>query len=209
MLEGKLLLILDKLILGIMLAAPIGPVSVEMIRRGINKGFMAAFSIRLGGAIGNFLCLVGAYFGLSQIMKYPVLINSLGLIGAGLLIYMGVTSILKKALDLDLEDRGNLNNGLTWGFYLAIANPVSLVFWPGVFAAGLDQSIGITFYGFLENLFIIVGVLIWGGGLSLLLGFGHKYLNKKVITMINRISGVAMIFFGCKYLWVIGQRLFA
>ena len=207
MIETKLLLLSNKLILGLMLAAPIGPVSVEMIRRGLRAGFLSAFSIRLGGAIGNTLCLVGTYFGLSHIMGYPMLVNALGLAGAGLLIYMGLSAFLKKIDTVDLESESNVKNGLTFGLYLSVANPVALVFWPGLFAADLDPTSPLTMLGFTENLLIIAGVLLWGAGLSIVLDYGSRFINHKNILIINKISGLCMMYFGLKYLLEIGERL--
>ena len=157
------------------LAAPIGPVSVEMIKRGLRHGFLAAFSVRLGGALGNSLCLLAAYYGLSFLISYPFLFNGVGIIGALLLIYMGYKSLKKTADDLSFDETTNMTNGIRWGLYLAIANPFAFIFWTGIFAATLDSNQAIDHRVFFENLLIIVGVLIWGACLSTVLGFGHRF----------------------------------
>ncbi len=192
-------LVLEKLILGITLAAPIGPVSVEMIKRGLRHGFLSAFSVRLGGALGNTLCLVATYYGLSHLLSYDWLLNGLGLLGAVLLIYMGFKTVMKGLKDLDLDAPVNVSNGLTWGFYLAIANPVAFVFWPGLFAATLDPVVGITLGGFVLNLFIVLGVLMWGLGLSSILAIGHQKLDKRIIVVLSKLAGIIMIYFGISY----------
>ncbi len=198
----------QKLLLGVTLAAPIGPVSVEMIKRGLRHGFLSAFSVRLGGALGNILCLMGAYFGLSQLFSHAWLLNTLGGIGALLLLYMGYMGFKKGIKDLDLDADIDVQNGLGWGFYLAIANPVALVFWPGIFAATMDPEVGVTLSGFFLNLFIILGVLLWGGGLSAALAFAHHKFTKNVIVRISQVAGLAMIYFGLTYLYTVAQRLF-
>ncbi|HBN22313.1 MAG TPA: hypothetical protein DD412_03655 [Holosporales bacterium] len=200
-------LILKKLILGMTLAAPIGPVSVEMIKRGLRHGFFSAFSVRLGGAIGNSLCLLAAYYGLSFLISYPFLFNGLGIVGALLLIYMGYKSLQKTADDLSFDETTNMANGLRWGLYLAIANPFAFIFWTGIFAATLESTQAVDHRVFFENLLIIVGVLIWGAGLSTVLGFGHRFLNKKVIVRLSQLAALFMFYFGLKYLWVICCRL--
>jgi L-lysine exporter family protein LysE/ArgO len=209
LLDTKLLLLLNKVVLGITLAAPIGPVSLEMIRRGLRHGFLAAFSVRLGGALGNTLCLVGAYYGLSQVACLPILIQVLGFLGAGLLIYMGYSTIRKDLSHLaeDISSQENPKNGILWGLYLSIANPYALFFWPGLFAAEMQECIIPTFFGLMENMLIVAGVLLWGGGLSLILAFGKKILNLKTITLISKLSGFIMIGFGLRYIWVIVERL--
>ncbi len=200
-------LIVDKLLLGVTLAAPIGPVSIEMIKRGLRHGFLSAFSVRLGGAFGNFICLLAAYYGLAPLLAYPQVLNFFGLIGSALLIYMGVKTLRKGMDDLDLEGDIALQKGMRWGLYLAIANPVAFVFWPSIFAASLDPTAGVTRLGLFQNGFIIIGVLLWGGALSAVLAYGHTHLSKKVIVRISQISALFMFYFGLKYLWVIGRRL--
>ncbi len=205
--SSKFLLIFEKLMLGVTLAAPIGPVSIEMIKRGLSNGFWSAFSIRLGGAIGNTLCLIGTYLGLSQIMGHHHVMNTLGLLGAVLLLYMGISTFRKSATVIDLSTPAiKKHNGLLWGFYLSVVNPVALVFWPGVFAASMGSVDTISLSGFLLNLFVIAGVLIWGAGLSLTLAFGNHILNKKAINNLTKIAALLMICYGFKYAYCVYIR---
>jgi threonine/homoserine/homoserine lactone efflux protein len=201
---NKFLIIFEKLGLGITLAAPIGPVSIEMIKRGLRNGFWASFNIRLGAAIGNTLCLIGTYLGLSQIMGNSKIMTILGLFGAILLLYMGITTFRKSATVIDLSiPTANTKNGLMCGFYLSIISPVALVFWPGIFAASMGSADTINLTNFLLNLFIIVGVLIWGVGLSLVLSFCRNILNKKFINILTKIAALLMIFYGLKYAYCV------
>lgn len=88
-------IIVTKIILGISLAAPIGPVNAEMIKRGLSTGFWGSFNVRLGGAIANIILLLLAYFGLGSIIKYPKVIFTISIIGVIALIYLGVKNIFK------------------------------------------------------------------------------------------------------------------
>ncbi len=203
----KLMLISEKLLLGITLAAPIGPVSVEMIRRGLKNGFWSAFSVRLGGAIGNAFSLLATYFGLAQIMSYPLIINTLGLFGACLLFYMGISTLSTQTVMIDFSKNSQVKNGLIWGVYLAIVNPIALVFWPSIFTASLNENTKINIFGLIENSFIILGVLLWGAGLSLLLEFGRHFLKQTAIYVVNKISGVLMLVFSFKYGCKVFMRL--
>lgn len=200
MLTVNALSYLEKIVLGVTLAAPIGPVSVEMIKRGLAKGFWAAFSIRLGGAIGNTLCLLGTCFGLMHIMKYPFLLNTLGVMGAIFLIYMGICSFVKKNNQVDLEQGKKISNGIYLGIYLSIANPVALVFWPGIFAATMQNVKSINFSSFAESMLIVAGVLLWGFALSLALEAGNRFCNQRTIKIVTQISAAIMIWFGIKYI---------
>lgn len=200
-------MILEKIILGVSLAAPIGPVSAEMIKRGLKNGFWAAFNIRIGGAIGNSVCLIAAFFGLSALTQYKMAFSLIGLTGAVLLFYMGITTILKTFKEINLESKDNiqnravssdwLSNSLVLGFILAVANPIAIAFWLGIGAAGLNSTLEI--FGFLQNFLIIAGVLLWGGVLSLSLEFGRRLVTDTALKVITFISGTILLYFGCKY----------
>lgn len=208
-------MILEKIILGVSLAAPIGPVSAEMIKRGLKDGFWAAFNIRLGGAIGNSVCLIAAFFGLSALAQYKVAFNIVGVVGALLLLYMGVMTIKKvfKTMTLDSQDSEEfLSNSLVLGFVLAIANPIAIAFWLGIGAAGLNSSNSqgaIELASFVQNFLIIAGVLLWGLALSLSLEFGRRIVTPRLLNTVTFISGTILLYFGCKYGFNGAQNLLA
>ena len=196
---------LDKILLGITLAAPIGPVSIEMIKRGLKDGFWAAFNIRIGGAIGNTLCLVLAYFGLAALQNYQWVFVTLGLLGSILLLYMGLTTMKKvfKPIQIDLssspELKKPLRESLFLGLMLALFNPVAVVFWLSIFANDLDPTQPVHWKHLLLNMQIILGVLLWGASLSLVLEFGRRGLSTRMIKAVTFGAGLMLLYFGGKY----------
>lgn len=190
---------LDKVLLGITLAAPIGPVSLEIIRRGLSKGFLAAFLVVIGAVIGDGLCLSAAYFGLSSLTKYSMVMDLMGLLGATFLLYLGFSSIKDRHKEIHF-DNSSMHVGaaksILLGFALAVVNPLSLVFWISVFAASTAGMENITF---LPNSLILLGVLIWSITLCTVLTFSKNLLNKKVISTIITLSSFMLIFYGMKY----------
>ncbi len=203
-------MILENILLGISLAAPIGPVSIEMINRGLKKGFWAAFIIRLGGCIGNILCLILAHFCLSSLLVYPLIINLISVTGAVFLIYMGFKNFLKKELNLIASNKLISmveKNGLLVGFILSLANPVSIVFWLGIFAATINTPDAES-SNFGLSLFIIIGVLIWGAFLSGVLALGNRFLKPPIILVITKIAGLVLVAFGIKYCWLSISKIF-
>ncbi len=202
-------MILQKLLLGITLAAPIGPVSVEMIKRGLQGGFWAAFNIRLGGAIGNTLCLLAAFWGLNAIQDQTHILILLGLLGSLLLVYMGGTNLLKgmkpikldKSFEKNKSDKSSktLLKSLTFGFMLAIFNPVAVVFWLTIFANDVPLEDSLSLTDLFNNFFIIGGVLLWGATLSLLLEFGRRAVNPALFKWVTVGSGAVLLYFGFKY----------
>lgn len=200
-------MLLQKIILGITLAAPIGPVSIEMIKRGLNKGFFGAFVVRLGGAIGNTLCLIAAYFGASLLMTSHIKMGLCSIAGAIVLFYLGIKALLDKRAHLyhiNTNQAENpdykLSNGLLTGFILSIANPIGIVFWLTIFAVPSDlPNETAVWLGLLQNFAVIAGVLIWGGILSGFLEVGKRFVSPKWIKGITKIAGIMLLYFGLKY----------
>lgn len=190
---------LEKIILGVTLAAPIGPVSIEMIRRGLQNGFWSAMNIRIGSTMGHIVCLCVAYYALSAFQVNQRAIGFLAILGSVFLIYMGIKNIV-SAVELDTPQPETITSSLIsslWlGFVLAFVNPVSVVFWVGVFATSMIHAAST---GFISNLLIMVGVLMWGVLLCTVLTFSKKVFPKGLIKIIAFFANIAMIVFGVKY----------
>ncbi len=205
-------IILTKILLGVSLAAPIGPVNAEMIKRGLVSGFWGAFSVRLGGAIANSVCLLIAYFGLGQLMQHPITLFSVSCIGEIVLIYMGITTIIKASSRnfMTIVKANNGSNptkhysnksGLLIGLTLAFTSPIGIMFWLSTFTASIQQNTSshLNITDLLINFFIIAGVLLWGAFVSLILHFGSKIIDNKKLRIVSTLSGLILIYFGVKF----------
>ena len=189
--------ILNKILLGVTLAAPIGPVSLEMIQRGLKSGFLSAFVVRLGAAVGNLLCLLVSYYSIVQLNKNHFVITGLSIIASLLLIHRAYICVTSKIESLTLDSGKTGSNGILTGLYLSIANPIAFIFWSGIMA---NSSSGFN-TGLAFNLLIILGVLIWGVIFSLFLSVGRNYITREILLYVNRIAGVVMMYYGIKFLW--------
>ena len=189
--------IINRILLGVTLAAPIGPVSIEMIQRGLRGGFLPAFVVRAGAAVGNLLCLLVSYYGILQLNKNQFFITGLSVAASLLLIQRGFSYVASNKKVMDLQTTETNNNGILVGLYLSIANPIAFVFWSGIMANSANSlDNGLAF-----NLLIIVGVLVWGLVFSLILSFGRSYVNTRTLLYVNKVAGLIMLYYGIKFLW--------
>ena len=62
--------IIQQIVLGISLAAPVGPINIEMLKRGIERGFWHAWVVGIGGMTADVLFMLLIYFGLSSVFMY-------------------------------------------------------------------------------------------------------------------------------------------
>lgn len=199
-------MIYEKIMLGLSLSAPFGPLSAEAMRRGLNGGFMPVFQTRFGGAIGNVACLILAYFCLSFLQENPVYGSSAGFIGSIMLLLLGYNN-LRQARKTKGETKENklammFSNCLLVGFILAVANPFGIAWWFSVFTTSMvnetSQAANQSIQSFAPNLYVIVGVLIWVVTFSSIVAFAHKLFSKKTIYWINILAGIGLMYYGVK-----------
>lgn len=195
-------MIYDKVLLGVSFAAPIGPVTAEALRRGLLGGFKPAFRVKMGAAIGDTIFLVVAYYGISAILQYTTLCSYLSLFGSVLLLYIGYKNILKSIYPQPnpqvLQD--SLRGGMWLGMGIALTNPFALAWWLSVFASLLaEANYNSSFAGLMENMYIIVGILIWDVIFCTLLAGGKRIINGFFIKIITGGAGLALCYFGSKF----------
>jgi threonine/homoserine/homoserine lactone efflux protein len=75
------LVMIQQIILGVSLAAPVGPINIEMVKRGIEKGFWHAWLVGLGGMTADIFFMMIIYCGLSSFFMYTYVQLSMYCIG--------------------------------------------------------------------------------------------------------------------------------
>ncbi|MEN6623530.1 MAG: LysE family transporter [Smithella sp.] len=193
--------ILQNILLGLTLAAPIGPVNLEMIKRGLNSGFKQAFLTGVGASSADTTYLIVIYFGLTAFLNLAFMKIILGFGGSIILIYLGIMSA--KGFFYKNENQGNtkqtlFKNSFLTGYVLAISSPMTIVWWTGVFGALLaTQTHTVTrLSAFFSCMSILSGCFLWAFCLATVLHFGKKYINKKSTGIISLIAGLFLVGFG-------------
>lgn len=192
--------IIQNLVLGISLAAPIGPSTIAIIQRGLKYGAFQAFLVTLGVALADLIHLSIVYFGLSSFINLIILRRLLGLLGLIVLTYFGYKSIKEgsKKIDFKINEVKKTKNAFVTGFLINISNPIAILWWIGVFGSSLSASItqASKVYILLSTLVIIAGIILWFTFMSICLHFGRKLINEKSMRYISIIGGIMLILFG-------------
>ena len=84
------------------------------------------------------------------------------------------------------------------GLALAIFNPFGIVWWISIYATS-TQGDATSLSAYLENLFIIVGVLIWIVIFSVIVSTIRKTCPMKFLIFISKISSLFLIGYGLYY----------
>jgi threonine/homoserine/homoserine lactone efflux protein len=192
----NLSLFLRAFLIGISIAAPVGPIGVLCIRRTLSNGKLAGFLSGMGAATADMVYGAIAAFGLTVLTNLLVK-NAfwLQLIGGLFLLYLGIKTFLEKPADRAAQAKqGGYFSMYLSTFFLTITNPITILSFAAIFAGTMiGRNIG-------SPLMMVAGVFAGSASWWLALSFGIGLMRDRVnqihMTWINRISGMIIILFG-------------
>lgn len=185
-------------ILGLSIAAPVGPVAVLCINRTLAKGYSAGLATGLGAAIADVIYGIMAGLGLTAISQFLLKYSSpIQLIGVIYLAYLGISTLLSKPSGKIEKgsDKGLLGD-FTSGFILTLSIPIIVLGYVAIFAS---LGIGTTTRSYTPVILFILGEFIGSGGWWLILSTITNAFRSKItldkLAVANFISGLIILGF--------------
>ena len=196
-------LVLAGIGIGVLMAAPIGPVNVLVIQRTVARGFWGGLAAGLGAVVGDGLLAAIAAFSVTAISD--AMYSNAGwikLVGGFLLVAFGVALLFTRpALTIPVGQKSHLleHTGIIpQTFFLTVTNPGAILGMAAMIG-GLGSLIG-GLNTYLEALLLVLAVmggsLVWWLGLSELIATIRHKLTEGRLKLINRIAGTVLIAFG-------------
>ena len=196
-------LVLAGLGIGVLMAAPIGPVNVLVIQRAVSRGFWGGLAAGLGAVLGDgVLAAIGA-FSIAAISDVLIAYgDSIQVVGGLLLLAFGLALLLcRPVLMTPVDERSHLleHTGIIpQTFILTVTNP-GAVLGMAAMIGGLGSLIG-GLNTNLEALILVAsimgGSLLWWLGLSELIATIRHKLTENRLNVINRVAGFILFAFG-------------
>ncbi|AJY73740.1 LysE family translocator [Paenibacillus beijingensis] len=194
-----MLILLKGILIGLSIAAPVGPIGVLCIKRTLNQGRLFGFVSGLGAASADALYGLIAAVGFNVITE--LLIGQqmwIRLFGGLFLCYLGYQAMKTNTKTNDSGDvkrMDRLTAAYVTTFFLTMTNPLTILSFLGVFA-GIGTSGTMTLSSFQMVIGIFIGSMIWWLFLSIVTGTVRQMLNANAMRWINRLSGIVLIVFG-------------
>lgn len=189
------------ILLGVSLAAPIGPVNAAQLDTGIKNGFFHAWIFGIGALIADVLYMMMVFFGIGQIIEFPLVKIILWSFGCFVLTYTGVESLLslhKIELDLRFGKKLQLKRSFASGFFMSLLNPVTILFWLGIYGSVLAEAT-VTFSEnqiLINSVAIIGGIILWDTIMATISSGARNVLSTKLLKVISIVSSLSIIGFG-------------
>jgi len=172
-----------------------GPSMALIIRNSIKYGRVSGILSSVGHAIG-----VGIYATVSVVGLQIILINNIFLFntiqfcGSVFLLVLGILFLRDTGQKLSIQDKQKSVNSFMQGFAISILNPKILIW----FAAIFSQFIEISSTNFVKFTMVLIASSIdglWYIILTIIVtGFGLKQFLENNANIIQKISGIVLIF---------------
>jgi len=186
-------------LVGLAIAAPVGPIGVLCIRRTLALGLLCGLASGLGAALADALYGAVAGFGLKAVSNTLQAQGFwLRLVGGGFLIYIGVRTCLAKPKDAQSEPGiAGLAASFISTFLLTLSNPMTILAFAAIYSSG-QLELAAADYGATGVLVagVFTGSLLWWLFLCFSLNLFRSLVTRTVLIWINRLSGALIAGFG-------------
>ena len=197
----ELLLFCKSMLLGLAVAAPLGPIGVLCINRALERGFWAGVAGGLGTALADAIYACLAAIGFSALTAtLTTLAPWLKLAGGLFMLWLGCKSLRPNPRRAAAPARTNeikeLSGTIASTFLLTLTNPVTIFSFAALFA-----GLGVTDTpGAINALAVVAGVflgsLLWWFLLSGGVVLAQRRLPEGLSLCVSRMSGVILMGFG-------------
>jgi threonine/homoserine/homoserine lactone efflux protein len=186
------------LIIGLTIAAAVGPITLLVIRRTIDHGGLYGFASGLGVATADATYAGVAAFGLTAITSLLVSGHVLlGIVGGAVIAFMGYRTMISRPTGPAPDaERPGMVGAFASIYALTMTNPLTIVLYAGVFA-GIGLVAGSSFAdAAVITLAAWLGSTLWWVILCSVVAWVRGRVSTRAMLWVNRISGAALVVFG-------------
>jgi threonine/homoserine/homoserine lactone efflux protein len=194
-----MLFLIQGIVLGLSIAAPVGPIGVLCIRRTLTNGMLIGFISGLGAATADATYGFIAAIGISAVSAFFLDHQSyLRLVGGMFLLYLGYTTFKSMPAEAAANASGEgLIGAYASTLFLTLTNPLTIMSFAAVFAGLGVSAIG---ENSISSFFLVIGVflgsMLWWLILSGMVNVLRHNFDHKRLKLVNQLSGLIITGFG-------------
>lgn len=196
--EVDAFLFLKAALIGLSIAAPVGPIGLLCIQRTLAHGARVGFVSGLGAALADGVYGAIGAFGLAAITRFFVTLASpLAFCGAVFLGWMGVRLVraAPAVAATSLPEAVGIWRAFASVFVLTLANPMTIVSFIAVFATLGGDVAGTRSAAVIMVLGVLAGSALWWLTLALAVSAIRHRVGARALQAINRTAGLFLLGF--------------
>lgn len=201
--SGKImdyLLFIQAAIIGLSIAAPVGPIGVLCMQRTLQNGVKVGLACGLGAATADGIYGAIGVFGLTAVIQlFTSLAKPMAVCGGGFLLWMGFRLLTTK----EVADKAAVlafGSGIVSAFIstmlLTLANPMTILSFVAVFSA-LSGAVVVDGGAAATMVFgVFAGSSLWWLMLSMAVSVVRHKIDGKALRGISKAAGLVLVLFG-------------
>ncbi len=186
-----------------------GAVSAAVVTEGARRGFRVGPLISTGHALMELLMVGALALGMGQVLRYPLLVAGIGILGGLFLLWMGGSlgwGALRREFRLPQpgESGGFQTHRSLIGLGIAttVSNPFWYLWWIGVgggYVVATQQDGLVALSAF--YLGHIAADYAWNTFLASVVSSGRRWLSDRMYQGLLVVCGLFLIYTGLRFVW--------
>lgn len=188
------------MIIGLSIAAPVGPMGVMCIQRSLSGGIRGGMAVGLGVAVADAIYGAIAGFGLTMISGFLLDHQAwFKIVGGLILLWVGMKTLRQPTAlpgTVDQPKPGKLSGDFAASFILGLTNPATIVFFMAVFTAFSSEGLHFDSRG---AVVLVLGVFLGSTGWWAFLSTASTRMRNRLtrrLPLVSKVSGGVIAAFG-------------
>lgn len=189
---------------GLLYCLPVSAVNVEIIRRGLTDGFIAALMVSLGAIVGDVVWLSIAVGGAELIMARLPLRVAMGAAGTVLLLWLAWSAYRHSRGEPELSPAALASHARAFGIgaLLCLASPFAVVVLLAVIGSvGAAYGRGSPLTRLTLYAGILGGAVVYGFVVSGLCAWGRRFVTRRTLRLVDVGAGWIFAALGLYLAW--------
>ena len=185
--------------LGFLVALQLGPVSLYQIKTTLRNGLAVGLAFAAGIALVDLAYAALGAVGVAPLLTVGPLETILGLLGAAVLVFLGVRT-LRSAFRVRLGEPAaamSARRGFAVALSMTAANPLTIASWAAIFSAASAAGAASTLEGaVLLVLGVGLGSATWDVSLATATALVGRFVGDRFLRAVDLVAGVGLVCFG-------------
>lgn len=186
---------------GMLLQLAIGPMCLMVFNTSASKGFSSGFAIVAAITLIDALYIALSGCGITVLLKRKKTNKSIKLLGCMILLLYGIQTILNVfnasiLPEVKLFENIKSGNLFLQGLIITASNPLTIVFWSGVFSSQVAEYNIKKLQLFLFAEGCVLSTLVFLTVIAVLGQAAGAFLPDRIIQGLNILVGLFLIYYG-------------
>jgi threonine/homoserine/homoserine lactone efflux protein len=189
---------------GLLLQIAVGPICFFIFQTASVSGFYTAMTGVLGVSFIDGLYILAALLGIGTLLnKNSRAKTFIRLFGGLVLLVFGISTVagvfgLSFLPGLNFKGTDNVNNIFLKTLLLTLSNPLTILFWAGVFSTKLSEGDKNRKTMYVFGLGALLSTLVFLSAVAFTGSLLNSYLNTAAVSFLNTLVGLFLILFGIR-----------